>query len=72
MKQKKKQKKKKKIARLYEIKLTVIYSYSCRYDVRVPCKECPRGGGSNEYPQSMFFSKIRKIMYTPVNPGFTI
>ena len=28
----------------------------------------PRRGGSNEYPQSMFFfSKIRKIMYTPVN-----
>ena len=32
----------------------------------------PRRGGSNEYPQSMFFSKIRKIMYTPVNPSFTI
>ena len=29
-------------------------------------------GGSNEYPQSMFFNKIRKIMYTPVNPSFTI
>ena len=28
--------------------------------------EPPRRGGSNEYPQSMviFFSKIRKIMYT--------
>ena len=26
-----------------------------------------RRGGSNEYPQSMFFSKIRKIMVTPVN-----
>ena len=24
------------------------------------------------HPQSMFFSKIRKIMYTPVNPSFTI
>ena len=30
-----------------------------------------RRGSSNEYPQSMFFSKIRKIMYTPVNPSFT-
>ena len=29
-------------------------------------------GGSNKYPQSMFPSKIRKIMYTPVNPSFTI
>ena len=34
--------------------------------------ELPRRGGSNEYPQSMFYSKIRKIMYTPVNPSFTI
>ena len=29
-------------------------------------------GGSNEYPQSMFKSKKNKIMYTPVNPSFTI
>ena len=29
-------------------------------------------GGSNEYLQFMFLSKIRKIMYTPVNPSFTI
>ena len=34
--------------------------------------ELPLRGGSNEYPQSMFLSKIRKIMYTPVNPSFTI
>ena len=34
--------------------------------------EPPRRGGSNEYPQSMFLSKVRKIMYTPVNPSFTI
>ena len=34
--------------------------------------EPPRRGGSNEYPQPMSFSKIRKIMYTPVNPSFTI
>ena len=25
-----------------------------------------------EYPQSMFKSKNKKIMYTPVNPSFTI
>ena len=31
-----------------------------------------RRGGSNEYPQSMFLAEIRKIMYTPVNPSFTI
>ena len=34
--------------------------------------EPPRGGGSNDYPQSMFWSEIRKIMFTPVNPSFTI
>ena len=34
--------------------------------------EPPRRGGSNEYPQSMFYPVIRKIMYTPVNPSFTI
>ena len=28
-------------------------------------------GGSNEYPQSMFWAEIRKIIYTPVNPNFT-
>ena len=30
--------------------------------------EPPRRDGSNEYPQSMFWAEIRKIMYTPVNP----
>ena len=34
--------------------------------------EPPRRGGSNEYPQSMFWAEIRKIMYTPVNPSFII
>ena len=34
--------------------------------------EPPRRGGSNEYSQSMILAKIRKIMYTPVNPSFTI
>ena len=34
--------------------------------------EPPRRGGSNEYPQSMFLNRKTKIMYTPVNPSFTI
>ena len=34
--------------------------------------EPPHWGGSNEYPQSMFWAEIRKIMNTPVNPSFTI
>ena len=29
-------------------------------------------GGSNEYPQSMFLSRIRKIIFTPVNLSFTV
>ena len=34
--------------------------------------EPPRRGGSNEYPQSLLLSRNEKIMYTPVNPSFTI
>ena len=34
--------------------------------------ELPRRGGSNEYPQSMFLSRNKKIIYTPVNRSFTI
>ena len=30
--------------------------------------EPARRGGSNEYPQSMFWAEIRKILYTLVNP----
>ena len=39
----------------------------CGYSLELPCI-----GSSNEYPQSMFKAEIRKIMYTPVNPSFTI
>ena len=34
--------------------------------------EPPRRCGSNEYPQSMFLRRNIKIMFTPVNPSFTI
>ena len=34
--------------------------------------ELPRRGDSNKYPQSMFLSRNKKNMYTPVNPSFTI
>ena len=33
--------------------------------------EPPRRGGSNEYPQSMFWIKNKKNRYTPVNISFT-
>ena len=32
--------------------------------------EPPRRGGSNEYPQSMFWNKNKKIRYTPASPSF--
>ena len=32
----------------------------------------PRRGGSNKYPQSMFWSKNMKNIYTPAYPSFTI
>ena len=39
----------------------------------ISCKPSqPRRGGSNQYPQSMFWAEIRKIMYTPVNRSFII
>ena len=34
--------------------------------------EPPRRGGSNEYPQSMFWRKIKKNRYTPAHPSFAI
>ena len=34
--------------------------------------EPPRRGGSNEYPQFMVWAEIRKLMYTPEKPSFTI
>ena len=37
----------------------------CGYSLEPPLR-----GGSNEYPQSMFWAEIRKIMYTPCKPHF--
>ena len=34
--------------------------------------EPPRCGRSNEYPQSMFWGKNKKIRYTPAYPSFAI
>ena len=34
--------------------------------------EPPQWGGSTEYPHSMFWAEIRKIINTPVNPSFAI
>ena len=51
----------------YDIFHISAQNIDCRYSL-----EPPRRGGSNEYPQSMFLSRIRKIMYTPVDPSFTV
>ena len=56
----------------FQIKNTDVFHTSaqnidCGYSL-----ELPHWGSSNEYPQSMFWVEIRKIMHTPVNPSFTI
>ena len=56
----------------FQIKNSDIFNIS---DQNIDCGyslEPPHRGGSNEYPQSMFVAEIRKLMYTPVNPSFTI
>ena len=56
----------------FQIKNSDIFLISAQNIDRGYSLEPPRQGGSNEYQQSMFSSKMRKIMYTPVNPSFTI
>ena len=56
----------------FQIKNSYIFHISaqnidCRYSL-----EPPKQDGSNEYLQSMFLSIDKKIVYTPVNPSFTI
>ena len=56
----------------FQIKILIFFHISaqnidCRYSL-----EPPRRGGSNEYLNLSFWAEIRKIMYTPVNPSFTI
>ena len=53
--------------KIFDIFLIFAPNIDCGYTL-----EPPQRGGSNEYPQSMFWSKNKKIMYTPVNPSFTI
>ena len=51
----------------FDIFLIFAQNIDCGYTL-----EPPRRGGSNEYPQSMFWSKNKKNSYTPANPSFTI
>ena len=53
--------------KFFDIFVSSAQNIDCGYSL-----EPPHRGGSNKYPQSMFWAEIRKIMYTPVNPSFTI
>ena len=51
----------------FDIFLIFAQNIDCGYTL-----EPPRRGGSNEYPQSMIWSKNKKNRYTPAYPTFTI
>ena len=51
--------------KFFDIFLIFAQNIDCGYTL-----EPPQRGGSNEYPQSMFWSKNKKTMYTRVNPIF--
>ena len=51
--------------KIFDIILIFAQNIDCGYML-----EPPQRGGSNEYPQSMFWRKNKKFMYTPVNPQF--
>ena len=53
--------------KFFNIFLIFAQNLDCGYSL-----EPSQWGGSNEYPQSMFWSKNKKKMYTPVHPSFTI
>ena len=57
---------------IFQIKKSDIFHISaqnidCGYSL-----EPPRRDSSNEYHNLCFWTEIRKITYTPVNPSFTI
>ena len=51
----------------FDIFLIFTQNIDCGYTL-----ELPQRGGSNEYPQSMFWSKNKKNMYTRVNSTFSL
>ena len=57
------------IFQLKNVDLFLIFAQNidCGYTL-----EPPHRGGSNEYPQSMFWSKNKKNRYTPAYPSFAI
>ena len=53
--------------KIFDIFLIFAQNIDCGYTLEPPCR-----GGSNEYPQSMFWSKNKKNRYTPTYPSFAI
>ena len=53
--------------KMFDITLIFAQNIDCGYTL-----EPPRQGGSNKYPQSMFWSKNKKNRYTPAYPSFAI
>ena len=54
-------------AKKFHVFLIFAQNIDCGYTL-----EPPRRGGSNEYPQSMFWSKNKKNRHTPAYPSFAI
>ena len=52
---------------IFDIFLIFAQNIYCGYTLEPPCR-----GGSNEYPQSMFWSKNKKNRYTPAYPDFAM
>ena len=52
---------------IFDIFLIFAQNIDCGYTL-----EPPQRGGSNEYPQSIFWSKNKKNRYIPAYPSFTI
>ena len=53
--------------KIFDIFLIFAQNIDCGYTL-----EPPRRGSSNEYPQSMFWSKNKKNRYTSAYPSFSI
>ena len=56
-----------KIEKNYDIFHISAENIDCGYSLEPPLR-----GGVNENPQSMFWAEIRKLVYIPGNPSFTI
>ena len=56
----------------FGIKILIFFIFSLKNIDCVYSLEPPRRGSSNEYNNLNVWAEISKIMYTPVNPSFTI